>query len=945
MKKISLFLLSILVSLNSFAQNQYSIKGKFVDTTNSPLSFSSVFLLQPKDSTLVTFVRADENGTFIFKNLKKQDYLVKTTFLGLLPHQQLVKFSAENLTADIGTITLKPIQKDLLEIVVRTAKAPIEIRGDTIEYDARKFKVPPGSSVEDLLRKLPGMQVDAEGNIKAQGREVNKLTVDGKRFFGDDPKVATKSLPAEAINKVQVFDDKSEQSKLTGIEDGKKEKTINLELKEEFKKGGFGKATAGVGTEGRVMGKANYNKFDKKNQFAVVGFGNNINQTGLSNNDYQDFKGSQSYNWNDNADFGFGQGGMRFFSFGDDDDENIGMGVPQSYGLGQGLSKNLAGGANYNFDTKKTKVSTNYFFNQTAQTVNQVSSIQNFLPTTSYTNIDSSNAKNFVQNHRVSFRFEQTIDSLNTVVINLNGRLSNRTQNSILEQNFLNKTAENFRSRNSDNSYDANSSAISAAAIYRHKFKKKGRNFALSGTVNNNQNNQDGLQNSNFKEFTVQGEKFPLGGQIFNINQNVLGLSKDIELKSSVLYTEPLNKKFISETFINVSNKQQSVDRDVYNLSDARSRVDNLSRFFDNTIDSKRIGSALRYTHKGFNIGFGAAFNSIGINGKFYSDQNKPLIGQIQKTYNKLLPNISINAELPGNGFLFGGYEAGFISPKIKDLQPFTDNSNPLFITEGNPSLKPATTHSLNLGMGKFDPVSFIQIWTNVNYSYNIDQVIYNINVNDKLVSTRTPQNISGGQNLGAYFDFGFPIVKTKVAANLGFNGNIGKNLIYINSILNNNNNTNLGLNANLNFTPVDWFSMFNNIGFSNNVSKYSIGTTQNQRFTSTRIGSNMVIQMPKLFFFTADLNYNRYENKGLNFKQSVPLLNLSTYKLSGKAKKSEIRISLYDTFKKNAGINQNAFQNVISSSRTQTLSRYAMLTYTYNMKGIDAKVKKSQWE
>jgi Outer membrane protein beta-barrel family len=945
MKKLSLFFISILFSSLTFAQNPYSIKGKFVDTTKAALSFSSVFLLQPKDSTLVTFVRADENGAFVFKNLKKQDYLVKTTFVGLLPHQQLVKFSAENLNEDIGTITLKPIQKDLMEIVVRIAKAPIEIRGDTIEYDARKFKVPPGSSVEDLLRKLPGMQVDAEGNIKAQGRTVNKLTVDGKRFFGDDPKVATKSLPAEAINKVQVFDDKSEQAKLTGIEDGKKEKTINLELKEEFKKGGFGKATAGVGTEGRVMGKANYNKFDKKNQFAIVGFGNNINQTGLSRNDYQDFKGSQSYNWNDNADFGFGQGGMRFFSFGDDDDENIGMGVPQSYGLGTGLSKNFAGGMNYNYDTKKTKVSMNYFFNQTTQNVNQTSSAQNFLPTTNYTTLDSNNAKNFIQNHRVSIRLEQTIDSLNTLVFNVNGRLSNKTQNSFLEQNFLNKTAESFRSRNANNSYDANSSAFSAATIYRHKFKKKGRNFAFSGTINNNQNNQDGLQKSNFKEFTVQGEKFPLGGQLLNINQNVLGLSKDVELKSSALYTEPLSKKFISETFFNISNKKQSVDRDVYNLSDARNRVDILSRYFDNTIDYKRLGSGLRYTHKGFNIGVGLAFNSIGINGKFYSDQNKPLIDQVQKNYTKLLSNVSINAELPGNGFLFGGYDAGFQAPRIKDLQPFTDNSNPLYITVGNPALKPATTHTLNMGIGKFDPVSFIQIWSNIYYTYNIDQVIYNFKVNEKLITTSTPENISGGQNLGAYLDFGFPIVKTKLSANISINGSLGKNLVYINSILNTNKNTDLGFSGQLDITPVDWFSMFNSFSLNNNLSKYSIGTTQNQRYTNSRISSNMVIQMPKMFFFTADLNYNRYENKGLNFKQNIPILNLSAYKLLGKAKKSEIRLSLYDTFKKNAGINQNAFQNVISSSRTQTLSRYAMITYTYNMKGIDAKVKKSKWE
>ncbi len=945
MKKHLLFLALSLLSFSSFSQSDYQIKGKFVDTTNASLGFASVFLLQPKDSTLVTFVRADENGMFLFKNVKKQDYLLKTTYVGLLPYQKLVKFSADKSTQDIGTIRLKPIQKDLLEVVIRTAKAPIEIKGDTIEYDASKFKVPPGSTVEDLLRKLPGMQVDANGNLKAQGRNVEKVLVDGKRFFGDDPTVATKSLPAEAINKVQVFDDKSEQSKLTGIEDGKKEKTVNLQLKEEFKKGGFGKGTVGVGTEDRVMAKANYNKFDKKNQFAIVGFGNNINQTGLSNKDYQDFKGSQSYNWNDNADFGPSQGGMRFFSFENDDTQEPGMNVPQSYGTGSGLSKNFAGGMNYNYDTKKTKVSSNYFYNQTTQNLNQINQSQTFLSNTSYFQNDSSQNSNFLENHRLSFRVEEAFDSLNTVVFNINGRFSNRNRNSASENNYKNTSSEIFRNQAIKNNYTGGSSAFSSAAIYRHKFKKRGRNFAISGTVNNNQNDQDALQKSDVKSFNVIGEQFPLPDGLFNTNQNVLALSKDLELKSSVLYTEPITKKLSSETFFNISQKNQEVDRDVFAINDNRKRSDDLSRFFNNTVDFKRLGTALRINHNSLNIGFGVAYNTIGINGKFYGNQNTALLGQVNKNYNKLLPNASVSAELPGNGYLFGTYDVGFTAPRVKDLQPFTDNTNPLFVQIGNPNLKPTVNHGINMGMGKFDPVSFIQFWINFNYNYYIDQVIYNRVIDKKLITTLSPENVSGGQNFGGYFNFGFPIVKTKVSADLGFNANLGKNLVKINDVLNNNTNTNISYSAQLDFTPVDWFSLFNQISFGNNLAKYSIGTTQNQRYTNTRASSNLVLQMPKLFFLTADFSYSGYKNKALNFNQNIPILNVSTYKLLGKAKKSELRLTLFDAFKRNIGVNQNAFQNVISSNRTQTLSRYLMLSYTYNMRGIDAKVKKSKWE
>ncbi len=313
-----LFLTGILCLLVTglFAQTtpaRFTLKGQAVDTSAAALNGATVMLLTPKDSALVNFTRTTETGAFAFKNLKRGPYLLKISFVGSIPFNQVIS-PPDGEELNMGQLKLKPISKELMEVVVRTARAPLNIKGDTIEYNAASFKVPPGSTVEELLRKLPGFQIDQEGNIRAQGQEVKKVTVDGKNFFGNDPKMATKNLPSEAISKVQVFTDKSEQAKLTGVDDGKKEKTVNLELKDNFKNGGFGKLTAGGGSDfvpdrtnrGRGEVKGNYNKFDKKQQFSVIGLANNTNQTGLSWNDYQDFRGSNSFNWNDEADFGFG---------------------------------------------------------------------------------------------------------------------------------------------------------------------------------------------------------------------------------------------------------------------------------------------------------------------------------------------------------------------------------------------------------------------------------------------------------------------------------------------------------------------------------------------------------------------------------------------------------------------------------------------------------------
>ncbi|MGL4630169.1 MAG: TonB-dependent receptor, partial [Leadbetterella sp.] len=613
MKK-TLFTICLLFILKTTFSQGYIIKGILQDTANTPLGLCTVLLLKPTDSTLVTFTRADDKGFFQFKNIKKQDYLIKITYSGLIPYQTLVKYIEEN-QVDLGVIRLKPILKELMEVVIKTARAPIEIRGDTIEYDARKFKVPPGSSVEDLLRRLPGFQIDADGNIKAQGERVQKVLVDGKSFFGNDPKVATKQLPAESINRIQVFDDKSEQSKLTGIEDGKRDKTVNLELKEEFKKGGFGKITAGIGTDERLMTKGNYNRFNQKNQFSIVGFGNNLNQTGLNRDDYQDFKGSQSYQWNDNADFGFENGsGFRMFNFEDDGDEESSMSIPQSWGEGDGFSKNLAGGVNYNYDTPKTKFSSSYFYNLSDQVFDIYSQTQTFLNSTSYFQNARNLSTNLFNNHRLSFRFEKSLDSLNTITINFNGRLSKRENSNDVYTDFINKTDETFRENQIRSTMDGNSNAQSGAFIFRHKFRKKGRNFALSGSLNRTDNNNNSLQASNIIENRINGEQFPLEGLDLRVNQLVFGIGKSLNLKSSILYTEPFTKKLFGEMFYNYSILSRDSERDVNDLnsSDGR-RIESLSRYFDNRVLYNRLGAQLRFIHKGLNLSSGWAYTSMGL--------------------------------------------------------------------------------------------------------------------------------------------------------------------------------------------------------------------------------------------------------------------------------------------------------------------------------------------
>jgi hypothetical protein len=425
----------------------------------------TVMLLNPVDSTLVNFTRGDDKGAFQLKNVKNETYLLKVSYVGFLPLQMRIEPSA-TAVHDLGTLKIKPISTELLEVVVRAAKSTLSIRGDTIEYDASSFKVPPGSTVEDLLRRLPGIEVDADGNIRAQGKDVKRVYVDGKTFFGDDPKAATKNLGAETLSKIQVYNEASEQSKLTGVDDGKKEKAMNLELKEEYKKGAFGKITAAVGTEERWAGRGNYNRFNQKEQLSFIGYGNNINQTGVNWEDYGEFKGQSTFSDFDNGDFGFSSGGGRYYMFGGDDS-------PLNNFDGRGFTENYGGGANYNFDNKKAKFNLSYFYNQTELTLDQFTDRQSFVEGSSFFNSDTMTKLDLRQNHSLNTRFEKDLDSNNRLIVKAQGRFSHNDASTRQSQLFslADNQPTNRLSNDLDNELD--SWRLTSAVVCEQRFKRR----------------------------------------------------------------------------------------------------------------------------------------------------------------------------------------------------------------------------------------------------------------------------------------------------------------------------------------------------------------------------------------------------------------------------------------------------------------------------------------
>jgi hypothetical protein len=502
------------------------------------------------------------------------------------------------------------------------------------------------------------MEVDADGNIKSQGKDIKHVYVEGKAFFGDDPKSVTKNLGAETISTVQVFDEKSEQSKLTGIDDGvKNDKAMNLSLKEEYKKGAFGKITGAIGDQDRWAARGSYNRFNKKEQLSFIGYGNNINQTGVNWDDLGEFKGQNTFSNYDNGDFGFGNGGSGVI---------ISVRNGSNGFDGRGLTDNYGGGVNYNFDNKKTKFNSSYLYNETTRTLVQSSNKETFLQNSSFKNADSTLGKNFVGNHSVGLRLEQQIDSSDLLIAKANLTYSKSKDNNNLNSVYSDASDVLTRTLKTVDINNMDSWNITSAAIFRHMFKKKGASFAWSGGFNASKTN--GLDNPYSLNRFFQANTFTEQMQLLSSNNN----NRTTQFKSSLLLTEPISKKMFWETFYNFSATSNIQDRLTQNAMAQNFRIDTLSAYYTNNVLYNRLGTTFRLALKGLNVAAGIAGQQLQLKGNYSIQQNLPdLQSPINKTYFNWIPNLNVNYQMTKSSYLSFGYTFNVNEPSVSQLKVY----------------------------------------------------------------------------------------------------------------------------------------------------------------------------------------------------------------------------------------------------------------------------------
>lgn len=889
---------ALLLAMTSpiFAQT-YNIQGQVQDETSADLESATVVLITATDSIYKAFALTNAEGRFMLESLDAGDYLVQVSFLGYEQYDQQVTVIED---MDIGVVSLVPDAQLIEGIEVIGENIPVSAKKDTIVYNADAFETQPSDVVEDLLKQMPGVEVEEDGTIIAQGEEVEKVTVDGKEFFGNDPKIATKNLPAKAIDKVEFFDKKSDASEFSGLDDGQRTKTMNLELNEEYKSGYFGSLTGGYGTDDRYLGKAAINRFDKKLQLSLLGNINNINQQGFSYREYASFSGS------------FRGGGNNI-----NNGRSTGFVDTRSVGLN----------ANYEINAKQ-KLNVNYFLNDISKTLDQLTTRDYFFndDDTFLTN-DTVGLFTNNLNHRIGLRYEIEIDSTQDLKINTNLDLTTADQNSIENSNTITSTdfIENEQVR--DVFQDAVQSELSGGLTYRKKFGSiKKRIITLDGSINSAGDDLDGLTDSEnifFDPLTVD--------LVSNLVQSQLQTNDQLDYTAEVSYVEPLGGDKYLEFNYERANFQTDLDRDVFDLeSNIATLNDLLSTQYirDFTYDRGGIGF-YRNTETTSLVLEGNVQHSR-LNGDFTDGRD-----DINRTNLAFLPRVSFRKELGRSHNIRFRYNTSVNLPSVNQLQPFVDNTDPLNLYIGNPDLDAEYNHRLAINYINFDQFNLTSLFAFVNINYTRNKLVNQTLIDQDFVRTTTPTNVTDDLTVSGRVSRGFPI--RKLGMKFRINGNVRYNngIVFINTRENDANTYSGGLGVTMENRKKEHFNLSYTPNINYSIATYSESPDNNLSYLDHSHRINADLYSLEKWSIGSDLAVTYYSAQDFGEAQVIPIWSayISRYLLEND--RLELKLSAFDLLNQNTGVSRSTNLNYIQNQIVSSIGRYAMLSLTYNIQSV----------
>ncbi|MEP7255433.1 MAG: TonB-dependent receptor [Ferruginibacter sp.] len=907
------------------------LKGKLSDKDNkTPISGATVTLIAKKDSLHPKTVLSDAKGNFTFSGLSVDKYRLITSSIGYDIISQNINIQASN--KEPLQFNLSKVAKDLEGVTVKAKKPVVSQRGDTLEFNASELKVNPDATAEDMIKKLPGVTIDKDGNVTAAGEQVKKVTVDGRDFFGDDATAALRNLPASIIDKIQVFDKLSDQAAFTGFDDGSSTKSINIVTKAGMKNGQFGRVFAGAGTEGTYNAGGNMSLFKNNMRLTFVGLANNINQQNFAS---QDLLGVTSSSGGGGNRGGGNRGGGNFG----------GGGNNFTVGQQNGISKTNSFGLNFSDvwgKKKKAEVSGSYFFNNNTTNNDQTSNTENFQTSGKNQFYDENALSNAVNNnHRINFRLNYKIDDKNSFTIAPSFSFQNNKSvkditgvNTYTPTDIISRSINNTDNKTSGYNFNNN-------ILFRHSFAKKGRTISVNfNTALNRKDGDTYVQNIN-NYYSTSGNFNDSLQQFTNLVTN------GYQLSANIAYTEPVGKKGQLQFNYSPSYSKSKSDQEVYQYDYTGGKYSvfdtDLSNKFDNVTTKHNVGSSYRLGDRDnmFSIGLSYQYTIL------TSDRTYPTAVNVSKTFNNVLPNLMWNKKLNAKNSIRLFYRANTNTPSVTQLQDVINNSNPLFISSGNPNLKQQVGNTLsgrytytNTGKSRsFFANVFLQqnsnYITNATYTALQDSVLNSSVTLHKGSQLSKPININGYWSLRSFLTYAMPLKFMK--SNLSINGGLSYSTTpgLINNIRNNSKSYtyNAGVVVASNISEYVDFNVSYSVNF-NNV-KNSIQPQLNNKYVQQSTGAQLNLLNKKGWFIQNDVSNQSYSGLTGGFNQSYWLWNAGIGKKFLKKKQAELKLTVFDLLKQNQSITRTATDSYIQDVQNQVLQQYFMLTFTYSLKNF----------
>lgn len=925
MPKLLLYISFALLSCAAaFGQNSFTIKGKAISKeVNKPIESATIYITSVKDSTVIDYTISDKNGNFSITTRKQNaPILVKVASLGYKNWQKEYPKLTANM--DLGEVFIEDAVTNLGEVLIVGEAPPVRIKNDTLEFNASSFKVRPDSNVEALLKQLPGVEIDKDGKITVNGKEVNEILVNGKSFFGTDGKVAIKNLPSEIIDKIQVSDTKTKEEKLSGEAASKDNKSINITIQEDKNKGLFGKFTGGYGTDDRYEASGLLNYFKDKQKISVLASSNNINAVGFSMDEIFDAMGggrNRSVYTRGNGSFGIN--GM---NFGND------VGITQSSMIGLNFADEWF---------KKLEPNGSYFYTNSKTDNDSRSRTENFLTSEDGTNSSfitesSGTSESKSDGHNLNLEFEYKLDSLTTLSVRPNFVKNNSVNKSFSQEsstNDLGLVNESTSSNRSDNS----SSNFENQLYLNRRFKKKGRNIGFTFNNTNNKNDQDNITDS--ETFFYQDEDRPDDIR----RQRQFENTKENKYYTRLGFSEPITDSLTLTVRSSYEWKKTDNGRSTFNFNETSNQYSDFNDLLSyNLMSNTRTVNpsvSLNLRKNKYSGGFGLGTQIINFeNTSLYNS----VTTHVDKNYVYPTANAWFNYRLTKSQSIYLYYNFDVQMPSANQILPIVDLSSPLYQITGNPNLNPTKNHNIHLNFNDYDYASKSGFYLYGGFNFYEQQIVAS-RVFDPadLINRTTYQNINDTYYSYLGFNWNKTIKKEQNTFRLGFgmNGNLNlskgltNNALYEAKGVSYNPEVSFGWDYGelLTIEPSYTYS-WNSTDYTNYTIDKSSNFTHNFKVQTTSY-------WPKHFVFGNDFSYTYNSNISDGFKKDFYLLNTSLgYNFMDD--KLLFKVKVYDVLNQNQSAVRYINPESIQDIQNTVLKRYAMFSLTYKIEKFGGKKK-----